>query len=314
MNKLQFEALFDIIVHGKYSFYEFMNCDIESEVSVIEVKSRLIYVPTEKLKTFHHFLNMVICEQLKFNKNVVFSYRKGTSTLDAIEAHKDNKYFFQTDIKSFYSSINKDLIKRTILNSFDNIPVLEFEKYLDVVLKYFSFDDVLPTGFSVSPIISNSILFEFDNEFENYCNENNIVYTRYSDDIIVSSMNEIDESISFVISDFLNKFYDKKLCLNKSKSRFSHKGRKVKILGMVILPNGEVTIDNKKKKEIEILLHFYREDREKFKDIVGHDLDKAMARISGILNYIKVADEKYLNKLMRRYGVTVIDSFVHKAL
>ncbi|WP_285328848.1 hypothetical protein [Vibrio parahaemolyticus] len=79
------------------------------------------------------------------------------------------------------------------------------------------------------------------------------------------------------------------------------------------LPNGDITIDRKQKKEIEILLHFYREDYSRFRDIIGDDLDKGMARISGILNYIKNIDESYYHKLMSKYGVTTVDILTKKA-
>ena len=314
MKKFPLEHLFNMILHGKYSFSEFINCDLAKEYSKILVKSRTIYAPSNKLKSFHHFLSMAICEQLEVNDEVVFSYRKGVSTLDAVKAHQDNKYFFQTDIKSFYSSINHALVYKTILRNKNNLPISDIDDYLDCIVNYISIDDVLPTGFSTSPLVSNSILLDFDNEFNNFCEENGLTYTRYSDDLIISSKYEIKSFITSKIDGFLKYNYGNSFHLNKYKSRYSHTGNKVKILGMVVLPNGEITIDKKQKKEIEVLLHFYREDKNRFRDIIGDDLDKGMARISGILSYIKDVDEAYLHKLMTKYGVTVVETLMRKAV
>ena len=138
------------------------------------------------------------------------------------------------------------------------------------------------------------------------------IYTRYADDIIVSSMQPIPKEIENHINEVLIKYFKGKLVLNSLKSRYSHKGQRVKILGAILQPNGLVTVDKKQKEEIEILLHFYKEDQAKFKDFLGKDLDKGYARISGILNYIKVLDESYLQKLIKRYGITVVDTLLRK--
>lgn len=314
MKKFPLEHLFNMIIHGKYTFHDFMNFDLEEEFSELKIKSRKVYAPSNKLKTFHHFINMTICEQLKINDDVVFSYRKGINTLDAVKAHKDSKYFFQTDIRSFYSSINKNLINYTLEKNKDTLPISDIDKYLERILRLVSVDDILPTGFSTSPLLSNSVLLDFDNDFFDYCTSNDLIYTRYSDDLIVSSKKKIDESLPFTIERFLNNHYENHFSLNRCKSRYSHTGQKIKILGMVILPNGDITIDKKQKKEIEVILHFYRHDKSKFRDIFDHDLDKGFSRISGILNYIKVIDEDYLHKLMTKYGVTAVDTLMRKAV
>ncbi|WP_039975327.1 reverse transcriptase domain-containing protein [Vibrio jasicida] len=313
MKKSSLEQLFTLILHGKYSFSEFLECDLESELTEMTVRSRTLYSPSNKLKSFHYFINMVIGEQLNINGKVVFSYRKGKNALAAVQVHRKSKYFFQTDIRAFFSSINKQLIKEALLRSRDNIPVLDLDIYLDRIVDMVSVGNSLATGFSTSPLISNSVLVEFDDALVNYCTTNNLIYTRYSDDLIISSQNTIDHSIENVIESFLSQYYSDTFSLNDRKSRYSHIGQRVKILGMVILPNGDITIDRKQKKEIEVLLHFYREDKNKFRELLNDDMDKGFARISGILNYIKVVDEGYLHKLMRKYGVTVIDTLMRKA-
>jgi RNA-directed DNA polymerase len=205
------------------------------------------------------------------------------------------------------------MIDRVIEVNKPNIPISDIDKYHKTILNLISFDEILPTGFSTSPLISNSVLIEFDNIFYQYCLDRGIVYTRYSDDIIVSSKNEFDIDVEKIISKFLEELYGNSFILNPSKSRYSHIGQRIKTLGMVVLQNGEITIDRKQKKEIEVLLHFYREDYSRFRDIIGGDLDKGFARISGILNYIKNIDENYYHKLMSKYGVTTVDILTKKA-
>ena len=82
---------------------------------------------------------------------------------------------------------------------------------------------------------------------------------------------------------------------------------------MTILPNGQVTIDMELKKRIEVLLHFYIRNRPKFADMSGGDVDVGIQKLSGYINYINSADRPYLEKLKRKFGATVVDSFLHRS-
>lgn len=82
---------------------------------------------------------------------------------------------------------------------------------------------------------------------------------------------------------------------------------------MNILPNGRVTIDVKLKNKIEVLLHFYIRNRSRFLELSGGDSDAGIKRLAGYINYINSADRPYLEKLKRKFGSTVVDSFLHRS-
>ena len=88
----------------------------------------------------------------------------------------------------------------------------------------------------------------------------------------------------------------------------------MKILGMMILPNGKVTIDSKLKRELEVLLHFYVSDRNKFINFVKDDELAGLGRITGYLNYANSIDREYLEKLRKKFGSTAIDTLLHRPL
>lgn len=313
MKKKPIELLFNAMYHEKYSFNDFIQGDMSSDYSEIKIKERVVYKPSKKLKAYHTFLNLFLFEYLDVNKQVVFSYRKGVSAYDAVSKHAQSKHFFQTDISSFFASIDSALIKKTLLGSYDSSPIADIDKYLDRVISLVAVDDVLPMGFSTSPSISNACLFMFDNILEEYCLKRNLVYSRYSDDIIISSENKSDVTdIELKVDEFLKNCFAGKLSLNLGKSKFTHVGRKIKILGMVILPTGKVTIDMKFKSNIEVLLHFYIRDKAKFLDKVDGDMAGGMERITGYLNYVNAVDKSYLDKIRKKFGATTVDSFLHK--
>lgn len=175
-------------------------------------------------------------------------------------------------------------------------------------------NDVLPVGFPTSPLISNACLTPFDNALYDYCNNSNLIYTRYADDLVISGRNrEIFQDVGNKVSELLEHHFSGRLKVNIAKQKLTTVGRKIKILGMVILPNGQVTIDNELKKRVEVLLYFYLRNRDAFLDMVDGDFDAGTRRISGYITYINASDQSYLEKLKRKFGVTVIDSFLHRS-
>jgi|AACY02.17.fsa_nt_gi hypothetical protein len=56
--------LLEIIYHGKVTFDDFLNINVESHVTKIYSKKRTIYKVSDKLKLLHSFLNLVVFEYL----------------------------------------------------------------------------------------------------------------------------------------------------------------------------------------------------------------------------------------------------------
>lgn len=94
---------------------------------------------------------------------------------------------FLCAISLVFSSIKKSRIKSTLLTAKENYPINGLDIWLNRITDLVCVNDSLPIGFSTSPAISNSALMPFDDTLQTYCNSNDLVFTRYSNDIIVSS-------------------------------------------------------------------------------------------------------------------------------
>jgi len=184
------KEIFISTFHDKMSFDDFLALEIREEYELVNLKKRTVFAPSAKLKKVHRFLNSTIFEYADFNKDVVFSYRKGCSTRDAVENHANNSIFFQTDISNFYGNIGLKNVIKTLSEQLTDIPVSDVDEYLGHILNLIVVDNQIPAGFSTSPLLSNICLFNFDNALFSYCKSNDLTYTRYSDDLIISSKNE----------------------------------------------------------------------------------------------------------------------------
>ena len=306
--------LFDAMHHGKYEFDDFLSGDVAANYELIPLKKRTVYRPNKKLKAYQSFLNTFLCEYLTTNNRVVYSYRKGVKPHEAVLAHASSRAFFQTDIENFFGSIDRKLVRSTLIERGSAVPISDVHVYLERILELTTINSTLPVGFSTSPLISNACLTGFDNDLEQICLEAGLIYSRYADDIVISGKNrELLAGINETVRELLNRHFGGKLNLNLAKSKLTSVGRKVKVLGMVILPSGQVTIDMELKRRIEVLLHFYIRDKEKFLDLVNHDMEAGIEQLSGYINYINSADSLYLEKLQKKFGSTVIDGLLHRS-
>ncbi|MGJ0486143.1 MAG: reverse transcriptase domain-containing protein [Methylomicrobium sp.] len=309
---ISLQEAFDSTFHHKFNFDDFLSLNLAKEYKQL---SNAKVNPSLKLKKYLRFLNSFVFDYAKINTNVVHSYRHEKSTYTAVVPHCHSKFFFQTDIKDFFHKITKQDVEKILDTALDNAPIYDINKYKPELLNITTIDGILPVGFPTSPNISNSFLSSFDHALEEYCIKNEIIYTRYSDDIILSS-NSKDYLISIqdIISDYLNELYDGRVKINAYKTKHTHKGSKIKILGMVILPSGKISVDIKFKQHLEILFHFYINDKNKFADYLKNHYQGDFSKISGQLNHINTIDKSYLDKLRKRYGNFIVDSFHHRSI
>lgn len=316
--KKPLQSLFDAMFHGKRSFADFMRQVSEGDLKRSHIrqgaKQRELISPSERLRAYHHFLRLFLVDFLPVHRETVFSYRKGVSAHAAVEQHALSRHFFVTDIESFFPSLTRDVVRKTITNAIAELPIADLPDHLEHVLDLLCVQGSLPVGFSTSPGLSNAALYPFDVAFHDRCGQLGAIYTRYADDIILSSGDrDAVEAGEKALNDLLAQMFGGDLRLHHGKSKYLNVGGKIKLLGMVLLPNGTISVDATVKDEIETMLHLYLRDRERFNAMLEAGPAKTEARLAGLLNYVNTVDQSYLDKLRRKYGAAVVDMFLHRS-
>lgn len=317
MIKKPLEQLFQAMHHGKYSYVDFLNGCIEDNFRRQRIgptsRQREVLVPNKKLKDYLVFLNLFVFEHLPVLNRVVFSYRKGATPMQAVEVHRKSKYFLQMDIKNFFPSVNRALVDSALQGGGDTTAVSDIQRHQARILDLVCVDGALPLGFPTSPPISNAVLYSFDTALDLICQERSIRYTRYSDDLIFSSERQIDEEFSDQVSELLRSSTQGLLAVHSGKTKYFQTGSRIKILGMMILPNGVITIDSRIKRDLEVLLHFYITDKSKFFDLCEGDEQSGIERAAGYLTYANSVDLNYIDRLRRKFGASTVDMFLHRS-
>jgi RNA-directed DNA polymerase len=142
-------------------------------------------------------------------------------------------------------------------------------------------------------------MFNLDSRFDSLCGENRCVYTRYADDLCISSdehdmLLDVEEKIRTIVSETSHP----KLVLNEKKRHLATLGSRRCITGLVLTPQGDVKIPRCLKRRVRALI--YRRTKEG--DLSSQDAQ----RLTGYLGYINDCEPNYLNNLVMKYGADTI--------
>ncbi|MGM9517023.1 reverse transcriptase domain-containing protein [Roseateles sp. DB2] len=310
--------LFRAVNHEKREFSDLASMDVLANCRREQFTKartvRHILAPNDRLAACLDFIRLFVVEFLPINEDVVYSYRKGVSTFDAVARHKQGKYFFVCDIASFFPSLGHKRVEVTLAQGGDRTPISDFDHWQSRFCELICPESGLPMGFPTSPGISNAALKPFDDALKAACDMRGLVFTRYSDDITISGdCKEALQGIDKLVENTLNAVFPGEFRLNQSKSKLMNLGMKVKLLGMVLLPDGSVSVDGPFKKDIEVLLHFHSKDRRRFLEKVENDLQRGERKLAGMINYVNTVDQDYLDKLRRKFGAAAVDYFLHRS-
>ncbi len=206
---------------------------------------REILQPSKELKALQYWLIRNIFNQFPISK-YNSAYQKGCSIRENAVCHQKSKYILHTDIVHFFESItrksmisfferNKDIVNKLQLSS------EEINLILNLVLYK---GEYLVVGSVASPMISNCVMYEFDMKLGEQVEERNMKYTRYADDIVISSNNYIGSAILSEIDILLSKYEFKR---NIGKTYFMCKRKRREVTGIVIDNNdNSLSIGHKK--------------------------------------------------------------------
>jgi len=171
-----------------------------------------------------------------------------------------------------------------------------YESLFKRMIKLCTYKGFTAQGFPTSPILANIVLRGFDQKILQYCTENNIIYTRYADDLSFSSKAiEKDELKKLMQNMVYNNLRAFNFAPNKKKTFWkSNKGR-IKICGVVV---------NEKLSVLRSSVHLFRA---KVHNATVKDKDKTtktiLRKLKGWASYLmsidKIKGQKYMGELKR---------------
>lgn len=248
---------------------------------------RTLSVPDEILKS----VQKAIAEKLLSYENVSFyakAYKYNSSIIKNASPHVGKGKILKLDIYHFFDNIMYTTVKDKVFSS---------EKYSEKIRILLSmlcyYNDVLPQGAPSSPIITNIIMYEFDETLGNWCKERKIDYTRYCDDLTFSG----DFNHEMVIEKVKSLLFSLGLKLNYKKTKVFTSSKRQEVTGIVV--NQKENIAKEYRREIRKELFFCQKyGTEAHLKHEGLDItpSKYLNKLLGKINYvlqIRPSDEEF---------------------
>ena len=192
------------------------------------------------------------------------AYVRKKSIVTNANKHINSPFMLKLDIENFFGRISEKLVTDKFIQLSE---VFSRQGFISENTNFSSFTDVeckslasictlnggLPQGAITSPHLSNLIFYKIDEAIKIHCDKIGVKYTRYSDDMIFTAMND---SV-FEVEDFVrNEISNIGLLINESKTLRLNDRQNKYVTGLFI-QNGKLRLAKNRRREIRQEYHKY---------------------------------------------------------
>ena len=163
---------------------------------------------------------------------------------------------------------------------------------MDAFIHFCTLKDVLPQGTPLSPFLTNAIMIPIDYEISKTVYEHHGCYTRYADDILISTTSP--NACNHMKQVVLENLTDTPLTLNEAKTRINSINGKNFNLGLMLNKDRNITIGYKKKEQ-------FRARLSQFCWLHATYSYQEATELMGLLSYYKQIEPDYFRKLLTKY-------------
>lgn len=262
---------------------------------------RAIHHPAKETKALQYALIQTVLKHLRIHGSAVAYRRDVRAPLrkNAL-AHAAREYSVKLDFRSFFHSISARDLFRTFSANGKPLGVADQAFLKSCLFLRPSDSGGLPIGAPSSPLVSNAVMYDFDSRVGLLATNISAdgVYTRYADDIVFSSSEKgACRTFHQGVEAALREIEYPRLQLNPGKTVYASRGTRRVVTGLVVTPDGRVSIGRKKKRYIRKLLFEFGQD-----DLEDDDL----SFLSGYLAFILDVEPDFYNRLALKYTAETV--------
>ena len=248
-----------------------------------------------------------------------FAYVKHRCTLDSVKRHQQNesKWFCKLDFKDFFGSTTPEFTLKMFSEIYPFSEVVKSEYGSDALRDALSLaflNGGLPQGTPISPLITNVIMIPIDYKLSTLFREFNkqrFIYTRYADDILVSSRYDFNfHTVEDEIVKTLREF-GAPLTLNQSKTRYGSSAGANWNLGLMLNKDNKITVGREKKRLFKAQLTSYVLDGKNGRSWSKNDVQV----LEGLRNYYRMIEKETIDHIVehlsQKFGVNILQMIKH---
>lgn len=261
---------------------------------------REIAQPTAEIKLLQRWVAKEYLSKLPVHP-AAKAYVSGSSIKQHAEPHARNSYLLKLDFQDFFPSIKgRDFSMH--MRRFSGMPREDIAALVKILfwrgrprggMR-------LSIGAPSSPMLSNAILYEFDCRLSDACKASGVFYTRYADDIALSTNNPRTlDQLQIFVQDLCSQLKYPRLAINKKKTVFTSKKHNRQLTGLVLSNEGKASLGREKKRLIRSMAHKFTISK----------LDgEQVAKLRGLLSFARSIDEDFIESIRRMMGAAAFSS------
>ena len=234
-----------------------------------------------------------------------YAYKEGSNIQACVARHMRSDVFLKTDIHSFFTTIKKDRMQEKLERIINWRYKRRYKTLVSTIVDCCYYDEKMPLGFITSPVLSDMYLADLDACF---ADRQDIVYTRYADDFIISASGADAETIlQNVLEELRTKLVDFGLELNSKKTyirRLRQSGDAIHLLGLNIVKTdtdtNRITVSDSyiRKTSIELCKLLYTK-----KSLTQEELQQSFVSVYGRIQFIKNSSDASAKKLKKMLSI-----------
>lgn len=241
-----------------------------------------------------------------------YAYVPGRSTIDAIKRHQKNesKWFLKTDCSDFFGSTSLPFVMKMLAMIFPFSEIVKSDRgkaALERAVSLCMLSGGLPQGTPISPMLTNLVMIPIDHELAGDLRKDGCVYTRYADDMIISSRKSFmfTDKVNHIKSVFVK--YGAPYDLKREKTRYGSTAGANWNLGVMLNQKNEITIGYRKRELFRSMCASYIDSVKKNQPWELRDIQV----FSGLISYYMMVEPQYISEIIRKYerkfGINVMN-------
>lgn len=228
------------------------------------------------------------------------AYKEGSSIRHNALAHVTNGPILKYDFRDFFPSLTEQAWISYCLEKgvFDRRDAIRSGRLLfrrpknGRILR-------LSIGAPSSPIVSNILMYHFDDEITRQLARHKVTYTRYADDLTFSAERTgYLTSVDPILRSVLNRMTSPKLKINEQKTVLATRKYHRQVTGLVLTLDGRLSIGRERKRNIRSAIHHFVLEKLEIRDQV---------RLAGLLAFAKDIEPAFYARMERVYTKDVMD-------
>lgn len=276
----------------RYKTYEILKKDGKNKRKIAQPSKEVKLLQRSALKLLEPILPI---------HDLAFAYTKNRSIKNNAMIHQNSKFILKTDLSNFFNSITPKILLEQIRKT--NISVSS--KNEELVSNLFFWKETRKDGLKLSigapssPLLSNFIMYNFDNKIVEVCKQYDCAYSRYADDITISSSKNFYElNFPLIIKKILLEEFGESIKLNSNKTKYISKAYHRNVTGITITNDGSISIGSNNKRLLSSKIHHFKNN--KIKDT------NEICKLKGQLSFAFHIRPQLKEQFEKKYGKDTI--------